>query len=69
MAPVFYKENVVTVDQNVQIKRSYWSENFKLKDKKVDLIPSTFVCDVLQVKLRCGLKNEVTDVDEPSRCE
>ncbi|XP_021845645.2 glucosidase 2 subunit beta [Spinacia oleracea] len=23
----------------------------------------------LKVKLRCGLKNEVTDVDEPSRCE
>lgn len=23
----------------------------------------------LQVKLRCGLKNEVADVDEPSRCE
>ncbi|KAG5076337.1 hypothetical protein JHK82_055032 [Glycine max] len=23
----------------------------------------------LKVKLRCGLKNEITDVDEPSRCE
>ncbi|KAL9231398.1 hypothetical protein vseg_006631 [Gypsophila vaccaria] len=23
----------------------------------------------MRVKLRCGLKNEVTDVDEPSRCE
>ncbi|KAF3612653.1 Glucosidase 2 subunit beta [Capsicum annuum] len=23
----------------------------------------------LKVKLRCGLKNEVTDIDEPSRCE
>ncbi|KAF8403999.1 hypothetical protein HHK36_012109 [Tetracentron sinense] len=23
----------------------------------------------LQVRLRCGLKNELTDVDEPSRCE
>ncbi|XP_047318041.1 glucosidase 2 subunit beta-like [Impatiens glandulifera] len=23
----------------------------------------------IQVRLRCGLKNEVTDVDEPSRCE
>lgn len=23
----------------------------------------------LKVKLRCGLKNEATDVDEPSRCE
>ncbi|KAK7251950.1 hypothetical protein RIF29_35579 [Crotalaria pallida] len=23
----------------------------------------------IKVKLRCGLKNEVTDVDEPSRCE
>ena len=23
----------------------------------------------IQVKLRCGLKNEATDVDEPSRCE
>lgn len=22
-----------------------------------------------QVRLRCGLKNELTDVDEPSRCE
>jgi hypothetical protein len=68
MAPVFYEERV-TVDQNVKIKRSYKSENFKLENKKVDLMPSTFVCDVLQVKLRCGLKNEVADVDEPSRCE
>jgi hypothetical protein len=32
------------------------------------LIPA--ILDVLlQVRLRCGLKNEVTDVDEPSRCE
>ncbi|XP_021278499.1 glucosidase 2 subunit beta-like [Herrania umbratica] len=23
----------------------------------------------MKVKLRCGLKNEITDVDEPSRCE
>lgn len=23
----------------------------------------------MQVKLRCGLKNELMDVDEPSRCE
>ncbi|KAL6563437.1 Glucosidase 2 subunit beta [Orobanche gracilis] len=23
----------------------------------------------LKVKLRCGLKNELADVDEPSRCE
>ncbi|XP_042493116.1 glucosidase 2 subunit beta-like [Macadamia integrifolia] len=23
----------------------------------------------LKVRLRCGLKNELTDVDEPSRCE
>ncbi|MBA0553150.1 hypothetical protein Gotri_012011 [Gossypium trilobum] len=23
----------------------------------------------MKVKLRCGLKNELTDVDEPSRCE
>lgn len=23
----------------------------------------------MKVKLRCGLKNEITDVDEPSRCD
>ena len=32
------------------------------------LIPAILYV-LLQVRLRCGLKNEVTDVDEPSRCE
>lgn len=38
----------------------------KLKDRFNEF---NYKCIVLQVRLRCGLKNEVTDVDEPSRCE
>lgn len=48
----------------------FWRQGVHQKVGMEDQLPSLdSSMFILQVKLRCGLKNDITDVDEPSRCE